>query len=153
MEYVVITPILMGRRFNINEVFSDIRKWIFDIKNSIFCYQKIVFNKLEIWILDKKKIRFILWYQQIDFVISKKNSFKSFFFLYQKLILWYEKFKLSLISRIIFSNIRNSNNMVNKYHIFNKYSLDSKLNCWTTKPDLHFDSCWFSFEELYNVRI
>lgn len=65
----------MERRFNIFKVFHDIRKWISDIKNSIFWYQ-ILFP----------------WYQKFEFLIKKYDSFcdiKKSISLYQKSFFFY----------------------------------------------------------------
>ena len=61
-----------------NILVLDIRKWFFDIKNSIF---------------DIKKINLIFWYQEFDFLISGNHLVISQIRIlaYQKMIFWYKK--------------------------------------------------------------
>ena len=84
----------LRHRFNIFEVFSDIRKWFFFISKIRFFH----FLISRIRICDIKKIK------KIDFLISKIIIFdikkitcfsdiKNFIFLYQKIIYWYQKFE------------------------------------------------------------
>ena len=102
---------LMRRRFNVFEVFSDIKisfsdiikigifdinKWFSDIKKSNSSYQK---NKL---FFNIKNLN--LWYQKIIF-FDKKNL--RVLFWYQKMISWYQIFYF-LISENDFFYIKNS---------------------------------------------
>ena len=111
LQMIQLMTKLMRRRFNVFEVFSDIKisfsdiikigifdinKWFSDIKKSNSSYQK---NKL---FFNIKNLN--LWYQKIIFLI-KKNL--RVLFWYQKMISWYQIFYF-LISENDFFYIKNS---------------------------------------------